>query len=106
MNELSSKKASDLLNTLRKELDLKRKDKEKNGVILIKEPIKTKDKSAPLQPYRTLEGLKRLVEKEFSIKYEETIAPRKTCDKDKPTYFPKQAVFVGQWDHLSCYHNN
>ena len=106
LKELDDTQVGDLLNTLRKHLNLNRKDQEKNGVILIKEPIKTKDKSLTTQPYRTEERLRDLISKEFTIKFHETISSRKTGKKDGLIYFPKQAVFVGQWDARKCFQNN
>ena len=47
-----------------------------------------------------------MVTKEFTVHQEECLASKKEVKEDQLTYFPKEAVFIGQWDPAAALPNN
>ena len=95
---LSVKDCRQLLFNLRKQLTFKRKLNKENGVIIVKEPVQRLDFEVPIQPLRLPQVLKDMVKHEFTVHHEESMQPEKDHKKDELIYFPKEVVFIGQWD--------
>lgn len=103
---MSDQDSKQLLFNLRKVLSLKRKSPKENGVILIKEPVKTEDKDIEKQPYRPEGYLRTLAEFYYAIHIEDHIHPKKITKQSDLTLFPKQLVLIGQYNPIQTIATN